>query len=801
VVLKSWFGLLLCAALPAVFVDAPLASSLPSIPSSTYPYYQTLKQYTFDSGANADAQGWTTHDLTAQQGTFWHVDDFAGLFPPNYYPPGQGAKSMWCGVRQGTLTDPWIKNAPGYGDGWTQILQSVAVNTIPDDIAMYLSASLRRDLAAWDYVDVEYRVGSGPWQLIERLGPLLPPTWVSYLWEAPVAEVPSTLQFRFVFVSDFNQSDENGANTNGAVMVDQLRIRNIEAIDVIPEESFEAAAVGNTSTPYWSASVPAGFGNYAGLVSGATVVQAGAPNSSYVWSFFNGSSQTYACGGYPSQAAVPKTSKPGSNRPTDYLWNEVRSPWIDLSVDQSAQTVDPNMTSLAFEFDVYADLPTASNRVMYTYRYRFKGGGVIQEWHMDQAYRSSNIPRWVHEDMFTLGDVAIPAGATHVQLGLIALDFAYASGFAGACHSQSPLFDNVIVHRMYEPRIVTNTNIDGAGSLLQAVTDANSASNFNCILFNIPGAGPHTIALDGPLPPITQPLWIDGFSQAGSAPNVGAFSYSTAQMKIALDGTPAGGDANGLDFAPGSYGVVRGLVIGGFLGVGIRSESTSLIVNGCYIGTNASGTTSVPNGIGIHAITNGINIGGPATTERMLISGNSGDGIRLETGSGPILNCHLGFDAQGFELANGGSDIHVLGGTAASIGSPAVLPCDPPDMNRVRIGISGIVIEPAASGVVITQVEIGNPYIDLGGDGPTPNDPLDADTGANGLQNFPVLSSADGTTIAGNMDGLANQMHRVEFFKMSQYSETQYIGFQNVTTDGSGHAPIFSRVIPFHPRR
>src|SRR5262245_61431289 len=52
---------------------------LPSIPSSVYPYYQTLKNYTFDNAGAPDTQGWTTYDLTAQTGTYWHVDNFTGL--------------------------------------------------------------------------------------------------------------------------------------------------------------------------------------------------------------------------------------------------------------------------------------------------------------------------------------------------------------------------------------------------------------------------------------------------------------------------------------------------------------------------------------------------------------------------------------------------------------------------------------------------------------------------------------------------------------------------------------------------
>jgi hypothetical protein len=182
-----------------------------------------------------------------------------------------------------------------------------------------------------------------------------------------------------------------------------------------------------------------------------------------------------------------------------------------------------------------------------------------------------------------------------VQIGLIAIDNAYSTGATGMCHSQSPLFDNVTIHRLYSPRFVTNTDDSGDGSLRQALTSANaSATTFNSILFSIPGDGPHTINLASPLPVVTSPVWIDGFSQSGAEPNQSLFLASTAVVKVALNGTAAGPGANGIEFVPGGYGVVRGLAIGGFQGAGIRSQSTSLIVNGCHVGTDAGGHDGGP---------------------------------------------------------------------------------------------------------------------------------------------------------------------------------------------------------------
>ena len=89
--------------------------------------------------------------------------------------------------------------------------------------------------------------------------------------------------------------------------------------------------------------------------------------------------------------------------------------------------------------------------------------------------------------------------------------------------------------------------------------------------------------------------------------------------------------------------------------------------------------------------------------------------------------------------------------------------------------------------------------IDLNNDGVTSNDQGDPDTGANNLQNYPVLTSAvtDSTTLVqGTFNGLPNQTFFIEFFSNdvadpSGFGEGQtLLGFQRVSTNSSGDATI-----------
>src|SRR5947199_6689683 len=58
---------------------------------------------------------------------------------------------------------------------------------------------------------------------------------------------------------------------------------------------------------------------------------------------------------------------------------------------------------------------------------------------------------------------------------------------------------------------VTNTNDSGAGSLRQAITDANNTAGADMIDFNIPGTGQKTITvISADLPSISETVTING---------------------------------------------------------------------------------------------------------------------------------------------------------------------------------------------------------------------------------------------------------------------------------------------------
>ena len=349
--------------------------------------------------------------------------------------------------------------------------------------------------------------------------------------------------------------------------------------------------------------------------------------------------------------------------------------------------------------------------------------------------------------------------------------------------------------------VVTTTNDSGAGSLRQAILDANAClTSGDTISFNIPGAGLQTIRPASALPPILDRVTIDGYTQPGASANTLTNGFD-ANLLVRLDGASAGSGVDGLRLASG-YSLVRGLIIQRFASDGIEiATNGASVVEGCLIQSNLA------NGVLVNA-TPGNRIGGTTPAARNVISANSSDGIELNgTGaSGNLVQGNfIGTDPGGtMALANSSYGVSVtasgntVGGTADGAGNVIAFN-----------GADGVNV----SGATTTNNAIrGNAIffndglgIDLvGANGVNANDANDTDTGANLLQNFPVLSSATNalaaTEVRGSLNSLPNTTFALDFYASFAADTTgqgegqQYLGATNVTTDGSGNVTFVASV-------
>lgn len=221
-----------------------------------------------------------------------------------------------------------------------------------------------------------------------------------------------------------------------------------------------------------------------------------------------------------------------------------------------------------------------------------------------------------------------------------------------------------LVHAAQLNIVVTNTNDAGAGSLRDAITQANAASTTSAaphnITFNIPVAGVQTISLTSALPVIAQPTVINGLSQPGASCGVlvpqnpdGTIASPntphTLLITVTTRGIAAGADVLSLaSTAAGSQ--IKGLVVNGALSTSkynIRNNAPDAQITCNYIGPEADGLTTVPaGGLG------GIYVGNSAATthiENNLISGNNEKGIDIWGGTGghTVYKNLIGTDSTG----------------------------------------------------------------------------------------------------------------------------------------------------------
>jgi hypothetical protein len=191
----------------------------------------------------------------------------------------------------------------------------------------------------------------------------------------------------------------------------------------------------------------------------------------------------------------------------------------------------------------------------------------------------------------------------------------------------------------------------------------------------------------------------------------------------------------------GARNVIAGNGVAGILDNGSQRNA----IEGNFLGVGADGVTAVPNAAGVWLM--GSNVG---AAQNNLIGGTvagSGNLIEFNSGAGVILS---GATASGDGIL--GNSIFSNGGLG----------------------------------------------IDLGNDGVTPNSPGGPHSGPNNLQNFPVITTVSPglstTTVQGTLNSIPSMTFRLEFFSStacdpSGFGQGQtFLGFSNVTTDGSGNA-------------
>jgi CSLREA domain-containing protein len=206
-------------------------------------------------------------------------------------------------------------------------------------------------------------------------------------------------------------------------------------------------------------------------------------------------------------------------------------------------------------------------------------------------------------------------------------------------------------------------------TLRAAIQEANAATNVDGpdeISFAIPGDKKKvkTIKPASELPALTQAVTIDGYSQPGSKKNTRLTGAINAVLKVQLDGSGAGIDADGPIIQGASDITIRGLIINRFDHSGIFLTSTdgsdNNKIEGNFIGTSATGTADLGNGsagVEIKGLNDGNVVGGNLEEKRNLISGNDGDGVFAGTdGTDTIQRNLIGTDKTGIKDLHNGTD-------------------------------------------------------------------------------------------------------------------------------------------------
>jgi IPT/TIG domain len=380
----------------------------------------------------------------------------------------------------------------------------------------------------------------------------------------------------------------------------------------------------------------------------------------------------------------------------------------------------------------------------------------------------------------------------------------------GVCTISPPanlpsLPDEVTIDGYSQPGAQVNTADQGSNAVIKIVLSGSSNSD--------PGTTGLELAGDNS---VVRGLAIGGFQYGIRVP------FSSGNKIL---GCFIGTDASGLAASPNQWGI--SVLLDSNLQIGSMDPADRMVVSGnttagidlygplndlilgSLVGPDKTGLSALPNTQGIYASS-----AGPAnlTIGDNVISGNSQNGVFIGLASGSAVTMQgnlVGTDAFGIlPLPNTFAGIRIASsGVTALIGG--ILPGEG---NVIAYNLSrGVGVDSSASGVTIRGNSIYENGLGAFGyaigidlepfSSTTANDEGDEDDGANGLQNFPIVSEASalpggGTEVQGVLHSTANGEYDLDFYEngaclppsQSFLQGRTYIGTTHVTADATGTA-------------
>jgi hypothetical protein len=425
-----------------------------------------------DLGTDPTA-GWISVDLTDNP-VFWQVNTFNAS---NLAGNGAGNNAAWCG--QTAAQQPGWDDAPGYGNGWFDLLiyeETVADPNVGQTVG--LDFFFNHDTEpGYDYFLVQYD-SAGQW--ITALSLDGTNKDASNVFAAPGVQYSTTaatpivyvggdyggdagdqVRIRFVGSSDGAWSDEDGLwPTSGAAQVDDITVTTLAGATF---DDFESG-FGN-----WTPDKAPFAGDFADTYARMTDLDPCNENTSPVVAFVdrgqtvNNADSASAIPGYPTSTGGTTSANWSYGFPGGWvinyngglsfgevsMSNEVWSREIDWDLPGTADD-SAEISGAIVAFDVWQHLPLG-NGMFYVWHVRSTQDGVAWTAWQDRnfVYYGGGVTLWSRRNAETtvdnrlyIGDLIL-GSPLKVQLAVGMTDLAAAFAFPGDDATPSPVFDNV----------------------------------------------------------------------------------------------------------------------------------------------------------------------------------------------------------------------------------------------------------------------------------------------------------------------------------------------------------------------